>query len=273
MAADTTSEDLKRYYQSNTEYRDDLITHDEPFLYPYLLLIKKYIQPKSCILDLGCGTGLSTRLLQAEDYVTVGADISPLFLSVEKQSHPETQLISGNALGLPFRDHAFDAVCAFEFIEHIPDIPALLNEVNRVLKPGGWIILHSPNLISPYLPAFDIWRMTFGGEGRPVFAETYWQAWNWLWMNTSTSFKKMLSSEVRFSYRLPDLSGSRIGGDADSVYLSNPLDLSKYLKQRNYTIYQQAHAMSFKNKCLAKLTPGLAPYMGLVARKSMEIQG
>lgn len=271
MSSGSTHEDLKRYYQTNTQYRDDLITHDEPFLYPYLLLVKKYVPEGSLILDAGCGTGLSTRLLQKEGYRTCGVDISPLFLTVEKQSHPTTQLLSGNALGLPFQDNTFDSICAFEFIEHIPDIPALIDEMHRILKPGGWIILHSPNLISPYLPAFDILRMTFGGAGRPVFAETYLQAWQWLWINLTTSFGKMMSSQIDFSYRQPDLSGSRIGGDADSVYLSNPLDLSKYLKQKNYQVRQKAHAMSFKNKCLATLTPGFAPYMGFVAQKPQQV--
>ncbi len=243
------------------------MTHNEDFLHPYILLVKRYVPSACTVLDVGCGTGLSTHLLQQNGYKVTGADLSPLFLSVEKRNHPNTNLLAANALKLPFAPNTFDAVCAFEFIEHIPDVPALLTELDRILKPGGWMIFHSPNLISPYLPAFDILRMSFGGEGRPVFAETYGQAWNWLGTNLYTSCQKMLSSAVTFSYRNPDLSENRIGGDADSVYLSNPLDLSKYLKQNGYTVRQKAHAMSLKNRCLAKLTPDLAPYMGLAAQK------
>src|SRR5690606_35617817 len=147
---------LRAYYQTSTRYRDDLITHDEEFLRPFLLLVERYVQPSARILDLGCGTGLSTRLLHHRGYRTVGVDISPLFLSVEKQKQSDLNLLAADALRLPFHDHAFDAVVAFEFIEHIPDVPALLDEILRVLRVRGHIILHSPNLLSPYLPAFDM---------------------------------------------------------------------------------------------------------------------
>ncbi|MGC9329645.1 MAG: class I SAM-dependent methyltransferase, partial [Candidatus Hinthialibacter sp.] len=119
---DSKEERLKRYYQTSVRYRDDLITHDESFLQPFLILVDRYLNKGSQILDLGCGAGLSARLLTQNGYKTCGLDISPLFLSVEKHEHPETNLIAGNALQLPFYDSTFDAVVAFEFIEHIPNV-------------------------------------------------------------------------------------------------------------------------------------------------------
>ncbi|MBI1387117.1 MAG: methyltransferase domain-containing protein [bacterium] len=259
--------DLKRYYQSSTLYRDDLITHDERFLEPYLILVERYLRKPARVLDLGCGAALSTRMLIQRGYDAVGADWSPLFLAVEKQANPETGLVASDALRLPFSDGCFDAVAAFEFVEHISDVPALLEEMSRVLKPGGWIFFHSPNLISPYLPAYDLLRMMMGGEGRPVFAETPSQAWSWLMRNLTLSLRKKFSLRPAFTYREPDLSENRIGGDADSVYLSNPMDLSSCLRRKGFIIEQRAHAMSLKNKFLAAVTPNFAPYMGLVAYK------
>ena len=259
--------DLKRYYQTSTRSRDDLKTHDERFLEPYLILIERYIHPPARVLDVGCGTALSTRMLTQRGYDAVGVDLSPLFLCVEKENHPTTDLSAADATQLPFEDESFDVVAAFEFIEHAPNVPALLDELKRVLRPRGYLFFHSPNLISPYLPAYDIVRMMMGGEGRPVFAETLSQAWAWLGGNLAMSLKKWLHPKPCFTYRDPDLSERRIGGDADSVYLANPIDLAAYLRRSGFIIDQRAHAMSWKNKVLAAVTPNFAPYMGLVAHK------
>lgn len=258
---------LRAYYQHSTRYRDDLQTHDEEFLEPFLILVERYVRPSSRVLDVGCGTALSTRLLSQRGYKTSGADLSPLFLAVEKKAHPATSLLAASALQLPFADETFDSVVAFEFIEHIPDVPALLDELSRVLLPGGYMIFHSPNLISPWLPALDILRMSFGGDGRPVWAETLPQAWQWLGTNLRESFRRKFSRLPRFAYREPDLSEGRIGGDADSVFLSNPMDIARYLDRNGFIIDQRAHAMSLKNKFIAAMTPNFAPYMGLVAHK------
>lgn len=262
-----TGRELTRYYQTSEAYRDDLLTHGEDFLRPYIILVERHVSRPARVLDLGCGHGLSTRLLEEAGYDAFGADLSSLFLIEEKKQRPQTRLAAADAFQLPFPDRCFDAVAAFEFIEHIPDIPALLAEADRVLKPGGWMVFHSPNLISPYLPAFDCLRMALGGEGRPVFAETLPQALGWLGFNLRTSIRKRFSRRAGFVYREPDLSGSRIGGDADSVYLSNPIDLSLHLETLGYHIAQRAHAMSLKNRLAAALTPNFAPYMGLAARK------
>lgn len=263
----SVDERLTQYYQSSIRYRDDLKTHGRSFLEPFLILVKRYVKQNAQILDLGCGTGLSTRLLNESGYCALGLDLSPLFLSVEKQENSQTDLIAGNAFQLPFPDRIFDAVVAFEFIEHVSDIPRLLDEILRVLKDGGHILFHSPNLLSPYLPAFDLLRLLIGREGRPVFAENLPQAFRWLLFNLTMSLRKRITGKPSFQYREPDLSERRIGGDSDSVYLANPQDLARYLRKKGCVIINRAHAMSRKNKILAALTPNFAPYMGLVAYK------
>lgn len=258
---------LKAYYQTSERYREDLRTHDERFLEPFLLLIERYVFPPARVLDLGCGTGLSTKLLQERGYNVVGADLSSLFLHVEKSNTPQVDLLAADALQLPFPDMCFDAVVAFEFIEHVPDVPRLLDEMLRVLNVRGHILFHSPNLLSPYLPAFDLLRLFLGKEGRPVFAETKNQAFDWLKHNWRISWKKRFSLHADFLYREPDLSENQIGGDADSVFWANPMDVARYLYAKGCAIDQRAHAMSWKNKFVAAMTPNFAPYMGLVAHK------
>ncbi|MDX9753751.1 MAG: class I SAM-dependent methyltransferase [bacterium] len=268
----SVSEQLQQYYQTSERYRDDLCGHGEAFLAPYVLLVERYVKPPARILDLGCGTGLSTRLLSERGYETAGVDLSPLFLQVEKEQSPQTVLVAADAFRLPFPDDCFDAVAMFEFIEHIPEVPRLLDEILRVLKVHGFIVIHSPNLLSPYLPAFDLLRMLLGKEGRPVFAETIPQAWRWLRRNLWLSWKKKLSLKPNFLYREPDLSERHIGGDSDSVFLANPMDIAKYLYHKGCAIDQRGHAMSLKNKFIVTLTPNFSPYMGVVAHKRGIVQ-
>ncbi len=269
---DSVEDQLKQFYQTSTRYRDDLQTHDESFLEPFLILVNRYLHPGDRILDLGCGTGLSTHLLNQAGYNACGVDLSPLFLRVEKERNPELDLIAGNAVQLPFPDATFDAVAAFEFVEHIPDVPALLDEILRVLKNRGYILFHSPNLISPYLPAFDLLRMIMGGQGRPVFAEDLGQAFRWLRFNLRLSWIKKFARQPHFHYRDPDLTERRIGGDSDSVYLANPMDIALYLQGKGCRIENRSHAMSLRNKILVALTPNFAPYMGMVALKRSRSQ-
>ncbi len=126
----------------------------------------------------------------------------PFFWKWKKAGNPDVSLLTANALQLPFADEIFDAVVGFEFIEHVHDVPALLDEMIRVVKVRGHIIIHSPNLLSPYLPAYDLLRLMQGGKGRPVFAETIPQARDWFKQNMRLSIKKWFSppSSISLSY-------------------------------------------------------------------------
>ena len=99
------------------------------------------------VLDLGCGTGQLLRRLADELPVgrLVGCDFSAGMLA-----HATTRLggarcsptlIRGDALRLPFRDGAFDAVVSTEAFHWFPDQDAAIAEIGRVLVPGGLLLL------------------------------------------------------------------------------------------------------------------------------------
>lgn len=106
------------------------------------------LQPGETILDLGCGEGrhvISAYLEQ--DVTSIGVDLSVDDLRTTQDrfqsfvdsgnSHKHFGLSAANALQLPFADNTFDKVICSEVLEHIPDFKAALQEIERVLKPGG----------------------------------------------------------------------------------------------------------------------------------------
>ena len=90
------------------------------------------------ILDLGCGDGWFTKYLCSKGFDCVGVD---------RELEPKHPFYCGTADKIPFTDDYFDCVVMFEVIQHIH--PSSYNEINRVLKRGGKII------ISTILPESD----------------------------------------------------------------------------------------------------------------------
>ena len=96
------------------------------------------------ILDLGCGDGRSLPIWQIVGNAC-GLDLSEKAMSVAKKMFPELKFISGNALSTPFEDQSFDIVISQEVIEHIEAQSQYVEECNRLLRNGGYLILTTPN--------------------------------------------------------------------------------------------------------------------------------
>ena len=101
------------------------------------------------VLDLGCGTGGSSRLL-AHEYgcQTLGVDITPEFIQVAEQLTAATGLASScsfvcaDAAHLPLAEASFDYVLCQHSLLNMPDLTPVLAEIHRLLKPGGQLLLH-----------------------------------------------------------------------------------------------------------------------------------
>jgi ubiquinone/menaquinone biosynthesis C-methylase UbiE len=100
------------------------------------------------VLDVGCGTGVVARLAAHHVGPTgkvVGLDLKAGMLAVAR-SLPSLPGVSiewqeGNALALPFSAETFDAVLCQQGLQYLPDRPAALGEMHRVLVPGGRLAL------------------------------------------------------------------------------------------------------------------------------------
>jgi SAM-dependent methyltransferase len=108
------------------------------------------------VLDVACGVGLGSRLFADRGSATVIAvDISfeAIRYGREHYPYPEVRYCLGDASELPFPDQAFDAVISLETLEHVPRHQLFLQEVYRMLKAGGVLVISTPNqtITSPKL--------------------------------------------------------------------------------------------------------------------------
>jgi demethylmenaquinone methyltransferase/2-methoxy-6-polyprenyl-1,4-benzoquinol methylase len=97
--------------------------------------------PGERVLDLGAGTGVSTVELARSGAFAVGADLSLGMLAAGRRRRPDTPLLAGDALALPFPDAAFDAVTISFALRNVVDPDAALREMARVTKPGGRLVV------------------------------------------------------------------------------------------------------------------------------------
>lgn len=99
------------------------------------------------VLDVGCGAAPGLRYFTARDAFAVGVDVSRAALRAARQSLPEARVVLiDRADELPFPRGHFDIVVLSEIIEHVPKTAPFLRECHRVLRPGGTVLLTTPNL-------------------------------------------------------------------------------------------------------------------------------
>lgn len=95
------------------------------------------------ILDLGCNTGFLVNLLQQKGYEVYGCDSSEAAIAFGRQQGTRNlQVVEGNRL--PFGDKEFDMILCLDVLEHLVDDRQGLQEIERVLKPGGLAIITVP---------------------------------------------------------------------------------------------------------------------------------
>ena len=97
------------------------------------------------ILDLGCGDGNFAQFAFPGRRLTAGIDPWWGPLQKARQAAAYQQVLQSLGHRLPFPDDHFATVISNSVLEHIPDIQPVLNEANRVTKPGGRLVITMPN--------------------------------------------------------------------------------------------------------------------------------
>ncbi|AIF43565.1 demethylmenaquinone methyltransferase [Virgibacillus sp. SK37] len=147
------------------------------------------VEEGAMALDVCCGTG-DWAISLAEKIGTsgeiIGLDFSENMLSVAKQKKKQhnikqLQFIHGNAMELPFKDNTFDYVTIGFGLRNVPDYMTVLQEMYRVVKPGGKVVCletSQPELIGFRQLYYFYFRFIMPAFGR-LFAKSY-KEYAWL---------------------------------------------------------------------------------------------
>jgi len=104
------------------------------------------LHPGMKVLDIACGAGYGTAMLLRHGCDVTGADYEEYIWKHVKRFWGHERFVRANALELPFEGASFDGVVSFETIEHVMDGDKFIDEMHRVLRPGGIFICSTPNI-------------------------------------------------------------------------------------------------------------------------------
>jgi len=149
-------------------------------------------------LDFGCGRGVISAHLAKIFKLVIGIDLEIAAIRIAENLKPQKSespyYIFGNGYTLPFTDGTFDVVICAQVYEHMTDPQEMVNEIARVLKPGGFCFFSGPNRLAimeehywlpflswlPHKIATFYMKIMKRGNVYDVYSLTYWQL-NRIW--------------------------------------------------------------------------------------------
>ncbi|MBN2454692.1 methyltransferase domain-containing protein, partial [Candidatus Woesearchaeota archaeon] len=162
---------------------------------------------------------------------------------------------------LTYKDESYDVVTSMGVLEHLPAPKESMDEMLRVLKPGGKLIIVFPN----WFCTFKIVKGLLNFRKKEYFTNTRFEMLMWLF----ESFYHLVQKEINPKpvFRKPNLKLNKqeldtYHIDEDMVYVAHPFEVRKYLESKGcrvISIVADTYRFSF--------IPTIAPYGGIVAIK------
>jgi ubiquinone/menaquinone biosynthesis C-methylase UbiE len=112
----------------------------EPRGRSFAAVLAPLLDPDAPVLEVGIGTGLVAAGLRGLGFTVTGVDLAPAMLSRARERLGPVVAV-GDAARLPVRDDAVDQVVVVWLLHLVPDLPAVLAELARVLRPGGRLLV------------------------------------------------------------------------------------------------------------------------------------
>ena len=129
---------------------------------------------KSHVLDAGCGLSAWTTVFLRKNYNISGIDGEPEVIRVCKKIYKKQDYRVGNLYKTEYKKNLFDGIVMREVIEHFKNPKKAVDEVYRILKPDGILIITTPNYSSLLLHLIEnTYNRFFGGPCKPYKDEVH----------------------------------------------------------------------------------------------------
>jgi len=202
-------------YLNNEQYAEFLAGWDSGFYGKYADALKPET-PGGKALDVGCGVGQVLARLQQQGYEAYGVDVSKPNIERASKISPRARLYDGKKL--PFNSDYFDSAGALNVLEHVEEPEQFIYELVRVVKPGGKIVLSSPNFFR--VIGFRDYHPKMRG------IKNKWQNFNRICQKLSQMSKDPES--VRFD-RMTPIVKEPFTPDDDAIVATNPFEMEFFL--------------------------------------------
>jgi SAM-dependent methyltransferase len=119
--------------------------------------------PDGPVLDVACGTGRHTAYIVEAGHEVLGIDSNEAMLAKAKQKLPDVEFKVGDLANIPVDDAGYESVICGLAFSHLPELRPAVEELARVLKPGGTVAISAPH---PFITSVLGWRApVFDAEG------------------------------------------------------------------------------------------------------------
>jgi len=194
------------------------------------------------ILDFGTG---SWRIIDEFSKYKFGKIFGIDYFSDAKYSEYKSklnkdnvQLIQAQSNKLPFENESLDIISSLCVIEHLVRVEDSLSEFDRVLKPGGYVVIACPNWSSVTVP-LSVFSTVVKTRKRYWQFETFLDVFLGIFRSYKWYLELLFSSKPKFIRIFPRMQDGKINfekSDDDAVHLCQPLSFKKYFLQMNYEI-------------------------------------
>jgi ubiquinone/menaquinone biosynthesis C-methylase UbiE len=254
------SEQLK-FYNDSDIYFQSLKEAPREYFEEYISFVSFYLDKGAVLLDIGCGTGQSTELLGEAGYRVAGVDGSERYIKYARLKHPSAKFVHSDIQDLTFETDSIEAVGTYNTVEHFSDPEENLKEIIRIVKPGGYILVNAPNLLSINHAVNALLKykgMTFEGK-KSVAGLFYIFFRNIFWLFCSRLFPKkgFRRRKPVFDYNF---------SDNDATFFLNPTDLKNFFENNGCDTVSYQKIDFIKKKTLMKrIGSSLFPdFMGII---------
>lgn len=209
-------------YHQNEAYATFLDGWDVSFFAKYIDTLTDHAQGGP-VLDVGCGVGQVVEALNQSGVHALGVDISHPNIERALARGVTCQCYDGKRL--PFEDGHFTAVGAFNVLEHVDDPSGFLDELVRVTRPGGMVVVSSPNFFRCI--GFRDYHPRMRG-----------------WCNKWRNFLRLMQKRRQLKGprsgwcfdEMKPIEREPFSPDDDAVVATNPMEISAFLEHTGCTI-------------------------------------